>query len=159
MIIPNFMRAGFAILLTFTAAAIAALYVNENTAEWFNSLSKPLLFSPSLASIAFIILVTYILMAISSSLMWIHDHRPHDFRGWVPMFFTHLLLNVAWIVLFFGFNVVFLALLLAFVIAVYVLLLVCGAWETHRLSSYLLMPYLAWTLYALGMNIAIWLAN
>jgi tryptophan-rich sensory protein len=91
--------------------------------------------------------------------MWIHDPRPWDFRGWVPLFFTHLLVQVGWLILLFAYNVVFVAMLMAFVLATYVFILTAAAWERSKIAFWLLLVYLAWTLYALGMNIAVWGVN
>ncbi len=145
--------------LCFAAGALPALYVNQNTAGWYNSLSRPIFFAMPLPVMFFVLVVTYALLSMASSLMWIHDPKPWDFRGWVPLFFTHLLMNTAWLILFFGYNVVFVSLVIAFMLAGFVLILTAAAWTRSRIAFWLLAPYFVWTLYALGMNIAVWMGN
>lgn len=159
MVLPDWMRLALCLLAVFAAAAISTLYIGNHTFSWFLSLHKPALFSPSVNSLLFVAGATYILMACASSIMWIMDHRPHDFRGWMPLFLAHLLVNAGWMILFFGYHVLFVSLIVAFILAVYVFLIVCGTWERSRIAFFFLLPYLVWVLYALGMNMAFWLAN
>ncbi len=159
VILPAWMRIIISSGLCFVAGGIAALYITINTASWYASLERPIFFDMPLPVMFFVAIVSYALMSIASSLMWIHDPKPWDFRGWVPLFFTHLLVNCAWVILFFGYNVVFVALLVALLLATFAILLTAGAWERSRLAFWILIPYLAWTLYILGMNIAVWFSN
>jgi translocator protein len=159
MVIQSWMRAGFALLGTLAAGAITALFVGNHTIAWFNALQKPLFFNISLEAILFIAIATYLLIGIAASIIWIQDPRPHDFRGWMPLFFDHLLMNMAWMILFFGYNVPFVSMLIIFWLAFFVGMLVCEAWNRNVLSFYFLLPYFAWILYALGMNIAVWMMN
>lgn len=153
------MRVLIASGLCFFAGGLSALYVSSSTFSWYNSLNRPLFFALPLPALFFVLIVTYALISMAASLMWIHDPRPYDFRGWVPLFFTHLLLNASWLILFFGYNVVFVAMIIAFVLATYVMILAAAAWDRSKLAFWLLIPYFMWTLYALGMNMAIWLNN
>jgi translocator protein len=159
VIMPAWMRIILASGLTFAAGAISALYVSESTVSWYASLNRPLIFAMPLSVVFFVLVVSYALISIASSLMWIHDPKPWDFRGWVPLFFTHLLMNMAWLILFFGYHVIFVTLIIGFMLALFVLMLTAAAWTRSRLAFWLLMPYLAWTLYALGMNMAVWINN
>ncbi len=159
VILPAWMRIMLASGLCFAAGGISALYINVQTFHWYDALNRPLFFSLPLPVIFFLAIVSYALISIASSLMWIHDPKPWDFRGWVPLFFTHLLFNMAWLILFFGYNVIFVSLIVALLLALFVMLLTAEAWNRSRIAFWLLLPYLAWTLYAVGMNMAVWLNN
>lgn len=159
VVMPAWMRIILASGLCFAAGGIAALYVAPHTLSWYGSLQVPAIFSIPLPVIFFIAIVTYALISMASSLMWIHDPRPWDFRGWVPLFFAHLLVNTAWYILFFGYNVVFVSLLVAFILATFVMMLTVAAWHRSRIAFLLMLPYMVWTLYAVGMTMAVWLNN
>lgn len=159
IIVPVWMRVLLASGICFAAGAVAALYMTPQSLGYFDSLQRPIFFAMPVPVIFFVMIVTYALMAIASSVMWIHDPRPWDFRGWVPLFFTHLLLQVGWLILLFAYNVVFVAMLIGFLLATYVFLLTAAAWERSKTAFWLLLAYLGWTLYALGMNIALWTLN
>ncbi len=159
VILPAWMRIIIASGLCFVAVALAAFYITPNTGNWYASLNRPVFFAMPLAVIFFVLLVTSAITAIASSLMWIYDPRQWDFRGWVPLFFAHLLMESGWLILFFGYNVVFVSMVIAFFLATFVLMLTAAAWERSKTAFWLLLIYLAWTLYALGMNIAVWFLN
>jgi tryptophan-rich sensory protein len=65
----------------------------------------------------------------------------------------------AWLVLFFSYNVVFVALLNAFILAIFAMMLTAGAWQRSKIAFWLLVPYVMLTLYFLCMNLAVWLNN
>ena len=159
IVMPSWMRIMLASGLCFAAGGVVALYISANIFNWHSSLAIPAFFALPLPVIFFIAIVTYALISIASSLMWIHDPKPWDFRGWVPLFFSHLLLNMAWYILFFGYHVLFLSLILSMILATYVMMLTAAAWSHSRLAFWLLMPYMAWVLYAVGMSMAVWLNN
>ncbi len=159
IIIPAWMRIMLASGLCFAAGGLVALYMTPGTLGWYESLNVPAVFAIPLPVVFFIAIVSYALIAIASSLMWIHDPKPWDFQGWVPLFFTHLLVNIAWYILFYRYNVLFLSLIVAMILTFFVLMLTIAAWERSRLAFWFLLPYLAWTLYAVGMSLAAWLNN
>ena len=159
VVLPAWMRILIASSLCFLAVAVAAFYITPSTPAWYASLSRPGFFAIPLPAIFFVLIVTAALSAIASSLMWIHDPRQWDFRGWVPLFFAHLLMEAGWLILFFGYNVVFVSMIVAFFLATLVLMLTAAAWQRNKIAFWLLLAYLIWTLYALGMNIAVWTSN
>ena len=159
VVMPAWMRIIIASGLCFATGGIAALYITPHTVGWYESLRLPIIFEMPLPVMFFVAVITYALISIASSLVWIHDPKPWDFRGWVPLFFAHLLLNAAWLILFFGYHVIFVSMVVAFLLATYVFMLTADSWNRSKLAFWLLMPYMAWTLYALGMNIAAWVVN
>lgn len=159
VILPTWMRVLLASGISFAAGGISALYMTPSSLGWFASLDRPIFFAMPLPVIFFVLIVVYALIAMASSLMWIHDPRPWDFRGWVPLFFAHLLIQMGWLILLFAYNIVFITMIIAFLLATYVFILTAAAWDRSRIAFWLLLGYLVWTLYALGMNIAVWLNN
>ncbi len=157
IVLPSWMRIMLASGICFAAGGIVALYISPRTLSWYESLNVPLFFALPLPAIFFVAVVTYALLSLAASLMWIHDPKPWDFRGWVPLCFSHLFLNMAWYILFFGYNVVFLSMVTGMILSVVVMMLMAAAWSHSRIAFWVLAPYFVWTLYALGMNMAVWL--
>ncbi len=60
---------------------------------------------------------------------------------------------------FFGFHVIFIALVDLVCLVIITVSLLLGAWDIERRSAFLLMPYLAWVIFALYLNAGIWLLN
>jgi tryptophan-rich sensory protein len=154
----SYVRVGLAILACYGAGLLASLFIDASAGSWYASLAKPE-FTPPNWVFAPVWFVLYGCMAAALALVWLKDPLADDGTGWVPMFFAHLLANIAWTVFFFGFHAVFIAFICILVLAVAVLLLMCGAWEIDKRASLLLFPYLLWVLFALALNLSIWLVN
>ena len=147
-----------AILVCFAAGSISALFISADAGSWYDALQKPF-FTPAPWTFPFILFAMYALMACALASIWMNDPHPHDFRGWVPLFFAHLLPSMAWTILFFGFHVTFISLLDLLVVTAAVFLLFMEAWEARRFAAYFLIPYLAWLFFMLVVNLSIWYLN
>lgn len=144
---------GGAVVLTaliggFGAATSGGEYAQLSTPDW----SPPSwLFSP-------VWITLYVLTAISGWLVW-YRYGWNGARTALSLFFVQLALNAAWPVLFFSAGLRGTAF-----VEICLLVLVLGAviglfWRLSRLAAILLLPYLAWTLFATALNLSIWLLN
>ena len=158
MSMRSYVPIGLAFLVCYGAGFIGSFFVDAGAGSWYASLEKPF-FTPPASVFAPVWLVLYGLMATALSIVWIKDPNAEDMTGWVPIFFIHLVANMAWTIFFFGFHTVFIALIDIFILVCMVLLLLCAAWRIDRRASYLLLPYLTWVLFALLLNITIWVMN
>ncbi len=149
---------GMAILACYGAGLFGSLFIDASAGSWYDSLIKPFFIPPSWVFF-YVWLILYGLMAGSLAIVWIKDPHADDFRGWVPMFFVHLLANMAWIIFFFGFHATFIALVDILILQLAVFLLFCGAYEIDRRASWLLLPYMIWLLFAFIINVAVWYLN
>lgn len=100
----------------------------------------------------------YGLMAIAAWLVWRTGPSPETRRA-LTCYAVQLVLNAAWTPLFFGLGwrgVAFfeLAVLLLVLIATIVLF-----WRRSAVAGALLLPYLAWSTFALCLNFAVWQLN
>lgn len=134
-------------LLGFLSAR-ASLSGEQN--PWFAALVKPGVYPPP---IAFPIVWTalYVLMGVALAIVVSARRAPG--RGLaVGVFGLHLLANLAWSPLFFGAHLITGALVDAGLMAV---TLVAAIWLFARvrpLAAWLLVPYLAWVLFACALN-------
>lgn len=144
------------ILTCYGAGLLGSLFVSTGT--WYASLAKPSFMPPDWL-FAPVWLVLYACMAIALTLVWNKDEAAAEGRGWVPLFFAHLLLNASWTVFFFGFHAVLIALINILFLLPCITLLMVGAWDIDKRATYLLTPYLLWVLFATYLNASIWLAN
>jgi translocator protein len=92
-------------------------------------------------------------------IVWEKDPHAREMRGWVPLFFAHLLLNAAWPMFFFGFHAIFIALIDILLLNIAVFLLIFGAYEIDKRAAFLLVPYQIWLVFAAVLNLTIWMAN
>lgn len=144
--------------LCLAAGLLSALATQSAVIDWYPTLVKPSwtppswIFPPVWTGL-------YILMALAAWLIWKSDTRFAGVRVAMILFFIQLALNAFWSPLFFGLRSPGLALIdMALLVAA--LALTVWAFLTVRLTAGLLMlPYLAWLLFAAALNAAIWRMN
>lgn len=124
---------------------------------WYASLQKPSwnppgwLFGP-------VWTLLYVLMAVAAWQVW----RRGGFKAnRVPLacFLVQLALNAAWTPLFFGLHQpgwAFVDITLLWLAIVFTLV---AFWRAHRVSAWLLAPYLAWVSFASILNFTLWRMN
>jgi tryptophan-rich sensory protein len=71
------------------------------------------------------------------------------------LFTIQLLLNLAWSPIFFGLHQADIALVTIVVLTIFVALTILLFWGIRRSAGLLLLPYLAWLLFATALNLAI----
>lgn len=118
--------------------------------EWFDALSKPGIMPPGWAfGVAWSIL--YILMALA--LAFILDARGAKRRGIaVTLFLFQLALNLAWSPVFFGMHRIMLGLGLILAILLWATATSAIFWKIRPIAGALMLPYLAWLVFASILN-------
>jgi len=119
---------------------------------WFDTLRLPWFMPPGwVFGVAWTIL--YILMGISVGLVIASEAATR--RLALHVFAIQLLLNLVWSPIFFGLHKVDLALVTIVVLAIFVAITILLFWGIRRLAALLLLPYLAWLLFATELNLMI----
>jgi len=124
---------------------------------WYASLNKPA-FNPPAWIFGPVWTVLYVLMAVAAWRIWLQPATPER-RTALAWFALQLAFNAAWSQIFFGLERPgwALAVIVALVVAVAVTL-----WRfvrLDRLAGWLLVPYLAWLLFATVLNGAVVVLN
>lgn len=140
--------------LTFAAAALGAI-ASINAAAFYAHLARPAwappgwLFGPVWTAL-------YLLMALSLWRVW--RVRPAKSRP-VRLFLAQLAVNAVWSWLFFRLHMG--ALSFAWIVLLVTLLgvTVTAFWQVSSVAGVLLLPYLAWVLFACALSWALWRAN
>jgi len=117
---------------------------------WFVLLRKPAIYPPP-ATFAIVWTVLYALMGFALALVcaaWGARYRAPAILAFVFQF----ALNLAWSPVFFGEHEITFALLILGVLDLAVLLAIVLFWKVRRMASLLLLPYLAWILFATVLN-------
>lgn len=117
---------------------------------WFASLVKPSLFPPP-ATFGIVWTILYVLMGFALALVVTARGAPGRSAA-IIVFVLQLALNLAWTPLFFGAHQITGALALLGAIDLAVLLTVMLFWRVRPLAGTLLLPYLAWVLFATLLN-------
>jgi tryptophan-rich sensory protein len=117
---------------------------------WFNALAKPPIYPPP-AAFGIVWSILYVLMGFALAMVIAARGAPG--RGVaIAAFVVQLALNLAWSPLFFAMHQLHAALYLLVALDVAVLLTVALFWRVRPLAMALLLPYLAWILFATALN-------
>jgi tryptophan-rich sensory protein len=117
---------------------------------WFQALEKPSTFPPPIA-FPIVWTILYVLMGLALALVlsaWGARFRLPA----VLMFVIQLLFNLAWSPVFFAEHEISLALAIIVVLDVAVVITIVLFWKVRRTAALLLLPYLAWILFATLLN-------
>lgn len=142
------------VLLGFLSSALSGSGA-EN--PWFDGLAKPATYPPA-ATFGIVWTVLYVILGIAFAMVcsaWGARTRTVA----IVAFLVQLALNLAWSPVFFGEHMIFEALILLLVLDIAVIVTVYLFWKVRPLAGALLLPYLAWVLFATLLNYQFWQLN
>ncbi len=117
---------------------------------WFDNLVKPSLYPPP-AVFGIVWTILYILMGLALALVVTARGAPGRTAA-IAVFVVQLALNLAWSPVFFGMHRMTEALYLLIAIDIAVLATLMLFWRVRPVAGMLLLPYLAWVLFASVLN-------
>ena len=145
----------FIILLITFIAPMTGSYVTASFKEpWYSEIILPS-FNPPSWVFAPVWTTLYLLMTISIWKIWINSFN----KGVLKIYFIHLIFNSTWSIVFFGFHLIGVALINLVIILIFIVTLMKEYFLKDIISFYLMIPYLAWSSYALILNSSIFLLN
>lgn len=127
-------------------------YLSQSGEEnpWFAALDKPALYPPP---IAFPVAWTLLYAMMGTALALVIAGRPSRWRGpAILAFAVQLALNLAWSPAFFAAHEITWALVIILALDVTVIATIVLFGRVSKLAAWLLAPYLAWILFATGLN-------
>jgi tryptophan-rich sensory protein len=142
--------------LTAVAGATGA-FASRNAAAFYGALDKAS-WAPPAWLFGPVWSVLYLMMAVAAWLVWRE-------RGWsgarvaLGLFVTQLLFNGLWTWCFFVWHDGGLAFAEIIVLVVLIVATILTFARVSRLAAMLLVPYLAWVLFATALTISVWLRN
>ena len=144
-------------LITVATAVIGSMFTTIG--PWYRHLAKPA-WTPPGSVIGTVWTEIFILSAISAIILWQKGPRRNkNFSLLFTAFCLNACLNVFWSALFFGWHLIGLAVIEAFVLWLSVLLLMVLARKSSKTATWLLLPYLLWTAFATYLTFIIWRMN
>ena len=100
----------------------------------------------------------YALMGIGAARIWMASPSKERSRG-LNLFFTQLILNFFWSLIFFNAGAYSFAFLWLLILWVVVLLMILSFRKTDPIAGNLQIPYLIWLTFAAYLNLGVWLLN
>lgn len=137
---------------------LGAIVTTPNIKGWYQALEKPPGVPPN-AVFGPVWTVLYSMMGISLALIWHQVPAGDEKRRALGLYFTQLVLNLAWSPVFFGWHRMGIALvIIAGLLALlpYAIVRICRA---DKLAGRLLIPYAIWVGYATYLNAGYWWLN
>lgn len=125
--------------------------------RWFAALTKPAAYPPP-ALFGIVWTILYVLMGIALALVL--SARGARGRGAAAgVFAVQFALNLAWSPVFFGMHLLTASLIVIGLLDVLVIVTIALFGKVRPVAAMLLIPYLAWVLFATYLNFAFWQAN
>ena len=130
-------------------------YVTSTFKEpWYSQIILPS-FNPPSWVFAPVWSTLYFLMSLA---IWKAWNKSFEIKL-LKIYFIHLFFNSTWSVVFFGFHLIGAALVNLLIILIFIIILMKEYFFRYKISFYLMIPYLAWSSYALILNTSIFLLN
>lgn len=124
---------------------------------WYSTLNRPPLTPPNWV-FSPVWTVLYITIAISVFLYYRSAFKAHV-RWTSALLIVHLITNFVWTYLFFGLRSPAIALIDIVVLDISLVVLICWFWKSRVLAGVLLIPYLAWVMFATYLNYGFYRLN
>ena len=142
-------------IITFSASLIGGLATVSFKEPWYSTLIKPS-FNPPDWVFGPVWTILYLMMTIA---IWSYWHSKNKDMNTVYIYFIHLVFNSAWSIVFFVYHNIFLALIVLLILISLILVLIVRFRRVKKMCSYLMVPYLLWTIFALILNVSILILN
>ena len=148
------------ILLTYLISVPAGFITSKNVLSWYADITRPS-FSPPNWVFGPVWTFLYFTMSAAVWNVWNKVKENNKSLGIkiVSIYFFHLLVGASWSFVFFGFHQIFLGFVVIIIIISFILYLMKQYWQISKISTFIMIPYLAWSCYALVLNFSIWKLN
>ena len=142
------------LLITFIPSAIGGFITASFKEPWYSEIILPS-FNPPSWVFAPVWTTLYIMMALAIWKIWINSF---DLKT-LQLYFIHLFFNGTWSIVFFGLHQILLALIVLMILIALIIILILRFKRVNYASSYLMIPYLLWSCYALFLNFNLYILN
>ena len=140
----------FCIIITFFIGSFFSLFTSPAMYENLNkSIAVPKIVFPVVWSIL------YLLMSISLYLI-IQKSKNNTA---IQLYFTQLIFNSLWTLIFFGFKLYFLSFIWILILTIMIVIMTYEFYHLSKIASFINIPYLLWVIFASYLNLTILLLN
>ncbi|MBM3526276.1 MAG: tryptophan-rich sensory protein [Alphaproteobacteria bacterium] len=151
------------VLALFVAVTLAVGFLGSRATTpaigtWYASLTKPAITPPN-AVFAPVWTALYVLMAVAAWLVWRSGPDGRAIAAAMRAFWIQLALNLAWSWIFFGARDIGWAFFEILLLIAALLVTILRFWRISPRAGMLLLPYLAWTLFATLLTLRFWQLN
>jgi len=138
-------------------AFIGAKATTPEIPHWYARINKPSWTPPRLA-FPIVWPILYAMIAVAGWRLW--EAPSSDLRtAALIAFAVQLALNAVWSPVFFAAHRILAGLVVIVLLDAAIVATIWMSWDVQRWTSFLLLPYLAWTIFATALNARIWTLN
>ena len=142
-------------IVTFSASFVGGLVSINLKEPWYSTLIKSN-FNPPDWVFAPVWTTLYLMMTLA---IWFYWHSKNREMGTVYIYFINIVLNTTWSIVFFGLHQIFTALIILMILIILIIILILKFKRVNYVSTYLMIPYLLWSCYALFLNFNLFILN
>lgn len=140
----------FCIIITFFIGSFFSLFTSPAIYENLNkSIAVPKIAFPVVWSIL------YLLMSIS---LYLILQKSKNNKA-IQLYFTQLIFNSLWTLIFFGFKLYFLSFIWILILTIMIVIMIYEFYHLSKIASFINIPYLLWVIFASYLNLTILLLN
>ena len=143
------------LIITYSASFIGGIVTISFKEPWYSQLIKSNLNPPDWV-FAPVWTTLYMMMTLA---IWFYWHNKNREMNTVYIYFIHVVFNTTWSIVFFGLHQIFLALIVLVILIILIIILIIKFKSVNKVSSYLMIPYLLWSCYALFLNFNLYILN
>ena len=142
-------------IITYSASFIGGFATVTFKEPWYSQLVKSN-YNPPDWVFAPIWTTLYLMMTLS---IWFYWHSKNREMNTIYIYFIHIVFNTTWSIVFFGLHQILLALIVLMILIALIIILILRFKRVNYVSSYLMIPYLLWSCYALFLNFNLYILN
>ncbi len=142
-------------IITYSASFIGRIVTISLKEPWYSQLIKSN-YNPPDWVFAPVWTTLYLMMTLA---IWLYWHSKNRETKTVYIYFINILLNTTWSIVFFGLHQILAALIILIVLIILIIILILKFKRVNYVSTYLMIPYLLWSCYALFLNFNLFILN
>jgi len=154
----NYSKLIFSILICEIAGILGSIFTVNSINSWYQFLNKPV-FNPPSWIFGPVWTLLYLMMGVSFYIIWNKESEKVKYTKEKIIFAIQLVLNIAWSILFFGFQSPVLALIEIVFLWIAIWINIFFFYKISKTSGLLLIPYVFWVSFATVLNYYLYILN
>ncbi len=143
------------LIITFSASFVGRMVTIRFKEPWYSQLIKSN-FNPPDWVFAPVWTTLYLMMTLA---IWFYWHSKNREMNTLYIYFIHIVFNTTWSIIFFGLHQILLSLIVLVILVILIIILIIKFKRVNYVSTYLMIPYLLWSCYALFLNFILYILN
>ncbi|CAH2214123.1 TspO/MBR family protein [Tepidibacter aestuarii] len=153
----NIKKLTISILIPLLVGALSG-YITKNSMELYSDLIKPS-FAPPGEIFGIVWPILYVLMGIASYRVWKYGYNRNEVKSALTFYAIQLILNFMWPIIYFNLGLRGVALILIILLLLFVIITTIKFYKIDKVAGYLMIPYVAWLMFATILNYYTWVLN